>query len=588
MKTLPSFTAQQSLFRAYDIRGECQYFTNDFIAALGEVFANLYQSQSYYEPASKSAIDKNLITVVIGFDVRLGSNIIAKTLVDILQAKGLAVVNLGLVTTPMMAFWAQQYNGHGIMVTASHSAKDILGIKWLVDNSSPSSLEIQTLYQQLSHNCFKTLNDSEQNNVVNLPAQIIASTYIDAIAQSFMDIGVSKYQQNLAKNKLDITVVIDCMNGATSTIAQAVFERFCQRVIMLNDSPDGTFPIGNPDPTEPNRLAELQQAVIASQADMGLAFDGDGDRLMVVDNIGQVIVADHLLYLLAQVAITEQPVKPSDLEIAPKVLFDVKCSHHLPILLSNLGATPIMTRTGSSLLRQQLQSLEQPPIFAGELSGHFMFNDGFFMTYDDAMYAGLRLLHWLAFTAPRLESAIFQPKLSNTDDRLNKNQFTLSQVTQSLPMTVSSSDHYLPLSKTFLAQNNADSCTFIEHLIEYCRYLQHLVEDSTAHNLSMQKSIFARSISCTCFSAAPPMLKTKFEAEQLLPLGTRLSCIDGLRLDFAHGFGIVRRSNTSSSLTVRFSGDTINELQKIRARFVALCRLFDNELAEQMALIKAE
>lgn len=654
MSIATTFTAQQSLFRAYDIRGKCQYFTSAFIAVLGEVFAKLYQSQSYYNQSYQlleRSITQPAKTIVIGYDVRFGSDIIAKTLIDILYKRGLVVVSLGLVTTPMMAFWAQQYDGHGIMVTASHSTKDILGIKWLLNDTSPSSLEIQALYQQLSHynskhrswphhdlhcqlqnfNYSHDLNDYskankichslaqhgakqscsvqnsieqnniEQTNVINLPAELIYTGYSDAIAQSFININsasITSINRYAHDSKLDLAIVVDCMNGATSVIAQSLFERFCQRVIMLNNTPDGSFPTGNPDPTEPNRLAELQQAVIVNNADMGFAFDGDGDRLMVVDNSGKVIVADHLLYLLAQVAITERPANMSKVDSLPKVLFDIKCSHHLPQLLSKLGATPIMTRTGSSLLRQQLTSFEQLPIFAGELSGHFTFNDGYFIAYDDAIYASLRLLHWLTLTAPNLEIFTLRPEDQASSNALKIDVwgepreaiplYQLTDITQRLPIAVSSADYYLPLDETFLTKNDANSCTFIEHLVEYCRYLQRLVNDSTANDLSTQKAVFIESISCRCFDAKPPMLKTKMVAQQLFLPETTLSSIDGIRLDFAHGFGVVRRSNTSNCLTVRFAGDNINEMRAIQARFVAICRLFDRNVAEQMANIQPE
>ena len=649
MKTLPSFTAQQSLFRAYDIRGDHQYFTTDFVAALAEVFARLYNAKSYYEQSNKAAISSKTATVVIGFDVRVGSDTIAKIVADILQTNGLTVINLGLVTTPMMAFWAQQYDGHGIMVTASHSAKNTLGVKWLLNNASPSSLEIQTLYQQLSQqsvqptrfqkynwqkqswhgHSFKNYNlDSKndssaqnyysktnielysdsQNHCINLSAQLVANIYIKAINQAFKRIDKRRstlFNDNHRVNKanlkpqetdcakLDLTVVIDCMNGATSNIAQPLFERFCQRVIMLNDTPNGEFPIGNPDPTEPNRLAELQQAVIVSDADIGLAFDGDGDRLMIVDNRGKVIVADHLLYLLAQVAITERSISIDDTNTAPKVLFDIKCSHQLPHLLSQLGAEAIMTRTGSSLLRQELQNSASvtAPIFVGELSGHFIFNDGYFMAYDDAMYAGLRLLHWLTYTAPTID--ILSSSINSTTDvwgepRAAVPPYQLTDITQDLPTLVSSADHYLPLNQAFLAQNDGDSCTFIEHLVEYCHYLLDLLSHDQADAASVQQSIFAHSISCQCFSATAPMMKTRAEAQHLLSAETQICSIDGLRLDFDYGFGVIRRSNTSNCLTVRFAGDSSNAMKIVKARFVALCSLFDKELAKQMAAIEPE
>ena len=679
--TLP-FTVQQHLFRAYDIRGARQYFTADFIQALGKAFAKLYLSQSHdstnsnatplhnatlinnNQPAYAQMHSAKAKTVVIGYDVRINSDTIAQTLADILSKNGLVVINLGLITTPMMAFWAQQYYGHGIMVTASHSTKDTLGIKWLIDNTSPSGLEIQALYQQLRiynssyhdlfngrhnslyhhlhndrHNSdfinvnptqsyyqkfyisqskpstqsgFLNINPLADNKIdlIDLPADIVAITYINAIAQVFLAIDSNSNLADLdnshssskpakATAKLDLIVVIDCMNGATSNIAQPLFERFCQRVIMLNDTPDGNFPTGNPDPTEPNRLAELQHTVIVNEADLGLAFDGDGDRLMIVDNSGKVVVPDHLLYLLAQVAITERPSTSDssgtiDSLDKPHVLFDVKCSHHLPKLLSALGTTPIMTRTGSSLLRQQLQTHERNALFAGELSGHFIFNDGYFIAYDDAMYAGLRLLHWLTYTAPNLN--ILAPLTVNgitstpiiTDiwgePRVHATPYQLTDITQTLPILISSADHYLSLN-----DKNDSSCTIIDHLIDFCHYLQRLADPNANDKASnYEVASFYEPLPYDCFGSKTPAVITKAEAQQLLPVGTKLSCIDGVRLDFAHGFGVLRKSNTSNSLTVRFAGDSVSDLKKVRASFVALCDLFDKDLAKQIATIYSE
>ena len=187
---MPSFAAQQSLFRAYDIRGTNTHFTDEFVQALGHRFAQLYGFQrSQFTKNSDTSIDTNVITaidsnadtpidttqntdvddvsvkniVVIGYDMRHGSESIARTLSTVLNQQGLCVIQLGLVTTPMMAFWAKRYQGHGIIVTASHSAKDILGIKWLVNHKSPSNVEIRTLYQQLiSHTHYSSTKQFEQ------------------------------------------------------------------------------------------------------------------------------------------------------------------------------------------------------------------------------------------------------------------------------------------------------------------------------------------------------------------------------------------------------------------------------------------
>jgi len=599
---MPFFAAQQSLFRAYDIRGDEQYFTPNFVQALGEAFVRLYQRYHTKPEAT---------TVIIGYDVRCGSDSIAQTLATILQQQGLQVINLGLITTPMMAFWTEQYDGHGIMVTASHSAKGILGIKWLVGNASPSAKDIQALYQDsIPSDSIQKGNDNSDDNsnrnavsniqnmdtqsnpvpllsVIGLPTDTVAVPYIEAIAEVFTTIYP---QQNLSATnrwtvkKLDLTIVIDCMHGATSRIAFPLFSQFCQRVIIINDTPDGSFPMGNPDPTEPNRLAELQQTVIINEADMGLAFDGDGDRLMIVDNSGKVVVPDHLLYLLAQVAITERP-KTQDTDtdtiLAPQVLFDIKCSHHLPTLLSNLGATPIISKTGSSLMRQQLQTCESRIIFAGELSGHFIFNDGYFTAYDDAMYAGLRLLHWLAYTPTPNDT--LPPAADLWGERIDTSlPHRLTDITRQLPTLVSTADHYLPLPDT-----PPTDCSVVQQLATFCHYLQRLIEVPTPSDTSDNKPTKPHNPSlCTCSASRQHM--TLGQAKQLLPVGTRLTCIDGVRLDFAHGFGVLRQSNTSHNLTVRFAGDSAADLKDVQMRFVTLCRLFDNNLAEQIVAIYPE
>ncbi len=645
---MPYFSAQQSLFRAYDIRGAQQYFTVEFVEVLGEAFAQLYNTQSSPLEKNCSIVDNDTSdnnqltpnvnsanpckankakTVVIGYDVRYSSDTIAQTLAHMLNKHKLTVVNLGLVTTPMMAFWAKQYDGHGIMVTASHSAKDTLGIKWLVDNTSPSGGDIKRLYHRLlsiptttaSSRIQNTINNHKNTpintpeatnilaSIINLPADTVATTYIDAIAQTFTRIHQHHdsvtIDDCLPSSKLAVTIVIDCMNGATSNIAQHLFGRFCQHIIMLNDRPDGNFPTGNPDPTEPNRLAELQQTVIVNEADMGLAFDGDGDRLMIVDNSGKVVTPDHLLYLLAQVAITEQPISAKSLD-APQVIFDVKCSHHLPKMLCQLGATPVMSKTGSSLMRQQLQSYDSRAIFAGELSGHFIFNDGYFIVYDDAMYAGLRLLHWLMHTAVSIDivatlglrqgSGLRTPDakfvndncmnaLPTTTDLWGNTRplmppYKLTAISQYLPNTISTADHYLPLPETTV------DCSIVQQLVAFCGHLQRLIEVSTSADFSDSKTVTSDKLPlCSCFVSKPHI--TLAQAKQLLPLGTSFSCIDGIRLDFARGFGVLRQSNTSHSLTVRFAGDSIADLIDVQARFVALCHPFDKKLAEKIAAI---
>ena len=576
---MPSFAAQQSLFRAYDIRGSRQHFTNDFIQALGHAFAHLYrvQQKTNNENNSQSANKKTI--VVMGYDVRCGSDTVAQTLTDVLSQQGIQVIQLGLVTTPMMIFWAEQYQGHGIIVTASHSAKDILGVKWLVNHTSPSSADIQVLYQQLSS------GDAQDNSLVAIDKPIyhkqqhlsvnqVASVYIDTITQAFKQI----YQHNsqnaeesqIPACKLDLLVVIDCMHGATSNIAKPLFERFCQQVITFNDMPNGDFPAGNPDPTEPQRLKQLQQSVLLHQADIGIAFDGDGDRLMVVDNQGKVVTPDHLLYMLATVAVNQCPPPLNESLSNAQVLFDIKCCHHLPKLITELGATPVISKTGSSLMRQQMQQSDGQIVFAGELSGHFIFNDSYFILYDDAMYAALRLLHWLA------KPQLVKPNLTTRTT-------SLSDIIESLPVIVSTADHYLPLPETAFTK-----CSIVEQLTRLCLYLQQLITVTALCSIHYNDQAVINCAPAHCTCSAQKHAITLEAAKKLLPIGTTLSCIDGVRLDFARGFGVLRQSNTSQNLTVRFAGDSIDDLTDIQTRFAALCRPFNEHLATQILAIVAE
>lgn len=614
----PPFATQQSLFRAYDIRGDKQYFTSDFITALADAFFRLYSQYcidsnhhsnhklntsalSPREPRAKKT------TVIVGFDVRAGSECIAEALTKRIQQRGLQVIYLGLVTTPMMAFWTEQYDGHGIMVTASHSPKDTLGVKWLCGNASPSETDIQTLFEDLSHSA--AIDDDTRLNttpaVISLPTDAVATPYIEAIQGVFSDIynhkHPSKAVKKSAKPKLDMTIVIDCMHGATSRIAAPLFTTFCARVIIINDTPDGTFPMGNPDPTEPNRLAQLQQMVIVNQADIGLAFDGDGDRLMIVDDRGKVVLSDHLLYLLARVAITERSkanINPDLTEHhlthksyapTPQVLFDVKCSHHLPTLLEDLGAAPVISRTGSGFMRERLRSDNSPIIFAGELSGHFIFNDGYFTAYDDAMYAGLRLLHWLAYTSEHNHT--LSPAFDAWGAPVNRTTlYRLTDITSQLPSIVITSDHYLPMI------DKVPECSIIKRLATHCHYLQCLVntviddtsllDNNNSNDDKAHQNPLCTAARCNNTCCLPRI--TTYQAQELLPKGTKITCIDGVRLDFARGFGVLRQSNTSHSLTVRFAADSTADLKTIQAHFVALCEWIDIDLAKQIAAIYPE
>lgn len=500
---LHPFLPQKKLFKAYDIRGEGVFFTDDFLYSLANGFAHLFQSVQ-------------ATTIVIGYDVRQYSQYIAKFLAYHLHKKNIQVQWLGQVTTPMMAFMANECEGHGIMVTASHSEKHIHGIKWLVSHVSPSASDIQDLYHNL------------MNFPVILPSIHLVKTIMNANYETvdcFDNYQLAIYRALNKINQYATTtanqsyrLVIDCMNGATSLFAKTLFETAGYDCVVLNNVPNANFPKGNPDPAEQGRLAELCQAVIAHRADIGLAFDGDGDRLMIVDGQGQMISPDNLLFLLANISIEEA--QPNHQHQFAEIIFDVKCSHHLPQLIKQRGGVPSMAKTGSSLMRKSLQTKTKFSIFAGELSGHFLFNDGYFVLHDDAMYAGLRLLNWLQR----------QPE-------------HLSHIINHLPKSISTADMYLPIT------NSESGQSFVNKLVGLTKKSLRQLKNSDIKR-------------------------------------PKITTIDGLRLDFEYGFGIVRKSNTGNFLTVRFSGNTLSDLQHIQQIFVDLCRKLDDNFANQVAIIQ--
>ncbi len=501
------FLPQKKLFKAYDIRGDVIFFTDDFLGALASSFAKLFKAQRAND-------------VVIGYDVRLDSERIARFLAVACQNVGLQVIWLGQVTTPMMAYMAHKHSGNGMMVTASHSEKHINGIKWLVCGESPSSTDIETLFFALADEppTLPTASFYQQlTNFLPLPTEDYFNQYQTAIYQAISHIHTAHPSSLTSPNRHCVKkIVIDCLNGSTSRFAKSLFSGLGYDCVMLNAIPDGNFPKGNPDPTETHRLLELCATVKQFKADLGLAFDGDGDRLMVVTGNGEVVSPDHLLYLLAKIALTQLPTSAIT---KPEVIFDVKCSHHLPRLIAEQGAIPIMEKTGSSLMRKSLQNHSRFSVFAGELSGHFLFNDGYFVLHDDAMYAAVRLLNWLANQAQSLGDIIHQ-----------------------MPFSVSTADIYLPVENSEIGQK------IITRLV---------------------------GLSKKPFSALKRALSL-----------TTINTIDGLRLDFSHGFGILRKSNTGNFLTVRFVADSLEDLQKIQQVFVGLCRNVDHGLASQVANIQ--
>lgn len=474
------FVAQKALFKAYDIRGELALFTPQFIHALAYSFGKYYHHQG-------------IKMVVVGHDTRVASVAIAHAICQALCHVGIQVYWLGLVSTPLMVFWANRLGGSGVIATASHSPKHISGVKWLTCYQSPSRDDIAWLYQHLPSGVVHLTNDTNCPSCELIPIQPpdIVQTYANALHAI-----INKHTQDKLANKL----VIDCLDGASSVVVRAVFSPWVDELIVLNDRTDGQFDKGNPDPSEPNRLQELSQAVICHKADMGFAFDGDGDRLAVVDSAGQVLGFDELLCLLALASL-------GDNQKCQNVLFDVKCLHTLPKLLHEYSQGRLiatMTKTGSSHLRRQ--AMAEGAWFAGELSGHFIFNDGQFTGHDDGVYAAMRLLLWLT-TQP----------------------MSLHSWYQHMPKPVATPDLYLALTDGYHTPHQ-----LVDKLSGYIK-----------QQLQDKPKLFVQTID-----------------------GIRLDyCPDN---QVATAFGLIRASNTSNSFTIRFAGDGLVEFIQMVDCFVDL------------------
>lgn len=441
------------LFRAYDIRGLSIDFDKDLLYKIGRALGSTLREQDQHQ-------------VVVGYDVRVTSPTFAEQVRQGLMDCGLMVVDIGPVPTPVMHHAARQYDGNGIIITASHCAGDQNGIKWVINNHPPSAEDIQAIREKVQ-----------------------AGQFVEGRGQSAAENFIDAYQDALLGDVIlgqSFEIALDGMNGAMGAIALATLRAAGCQVSSINTEPDGHFPHGAPDPSQAGRLDDLCNDVIISGADMGFAFDGDGDRLVVIDSEGQVVSPDQLIALYAQMVLETQP--------GADIIFDVKCSRMINTVVTEAGGRPVMVRSGNTFIRQALQSGRYEGAFGAEFSGHYFFNDGRGHDNDDGLYAALRLLEWL-------------------DQRGQ----SLGELLKSLPQRVGTPDLYIPLNGSDARQLLADVQSSAEALGE-----------------------------------------------------GQLTSLDGIRLDFDDGFGIMRASNTGPYLTVRFDGDSPEALHRIRQVFYGL------------------
>ena len=344
----------KQIFKAYDIRGIVgDTLTVESVTQIGRAIGS-------------EAIDRGCDSVCIGRDGRLSGPELAGALSQGLQQSGVQVIDIGQVTTPMLYFAAHHFGtGSGVMVTGSHNPPEYNGLKMMLAGETLSGDQIGALRTRI-----------EQDRL-----------HQGTGAQSVREIRQAYLQRVCSDIKLarPMRISIDCGNGVAGSIAPDLYRQLGCEVEELFCEVDGTFPNHHPDPSQPKNLADLTRALANGTSEIGLAFDGDGDRLGVVTREGKVIYPDRQLMLFAADVLSRNP--------GAEILYDVKCTGNLAPWISRHGGKPTMWKTGHSLIKAQMKKTGAP--LAGEMSGHIFFGERWY-GFDDGVYAGARLLEYLS------------------------------------------------------------------------------------------------------------------------------------------------------------------------------------------------
>jgi phosphomannomutase/phosphoglucomutase len=343
-----------SIFKAYDIRGIIDKTLDAEVARqIGRAFGSAVRA-------------RGASAAVIGRDGRLSGPELSAALAQGLQSAGVDVIDVGMVATPML-YYATQVLGarSGIMVTGSHNPPDYNGFKMVLEGDAIYGDTIQDLYRAITAQQFATGQGS-------LRQHDIRRAYLDRIVGD-------------ASMARPMKIAIDCGNGVAGAVAGDLYRAMGCDVIELFCDVDGTFPNHHPDPAHPENLQDLIRCLQETDAELGLAFDGDGDRLGVVTRDGQIIYPDRQLMLFAADVLTRHP--------GQKILYDVKCTRHLAQWVRQHGGEPLMWKTGHSLVKAKMRETGAP--LGGEMSGHVFFKDRWY-GFDDGLYAGARLLELMS------------------------------------------------------------------------------------------------------------------------------------------------------------------------------------------------
>lgn len=349
-------TFPHEIFKAYDIRGIVgKTLTAEIVEAIGQAIGS-------------EARIRGLASIAIGRDGRLSGPELAQALAKGLQKSGIDVIDVGMVATPMLYFAAHMLcNYSGVMVTGSHNPPEYNGLKMVLGGETLAAESIQALSMRIENNDFSYGNGDYRTHD-------IAETYLQRITG---DVKLTR----------PMKIVIDCGNGVPGRYAPELFRRLGCEVTELFCEVDGTFPNHHPDPSVPENLRDLIEALKTDDAEIGLAFDGDGDRVGVVTKSGTIIYPDRQLMLFAADVLSRNP--------GGRIIFDVKCTRNLAPWIRQHGGEPIMWKTGHSFIKGKLK--ETGALLAGEMSGHIFFNERWY-GFDDGLYAGARLLELLSST----------------------------------------------------------------------------------------------------------------------------------------------------------------------------------------------
>ena len=437
----------ESIFREYDIRG---VYPNEINEEIVNKIATAISVKCQQEAVTE---------IYVGRDGRLSGKDLLDALSKGLSECGINVINIDLVSTPLLYYAAKKSKSKsGVMVTGSHNPKNYNGIKLVINDKPVSGKEILDLIK----------------NNTNISAT--AGTIISKDIKKEYILEVTK---NIEINKdKKIKVVIDCGNGAAGCIAPELIKSLGCEVIELYSEVDGNFPNHHPDPGKTENLKDLIQEIKKSNADLGLAFDGDGDRVGLVTNTGEIIFPDKILMMFSQDILSSQK---------GSIIFDVKCSNALPKIIKDLGGNPIMSPTGHFHIKNGIK--KHNPLLAGEMSGHIFFNDKWY-GFDDGHYSGARII-----------------------ELIWKRNESISEINEKLPKSFSTPELNIDVT---------DETKF------------KIIED-----FSSQCSL---------------------EGEKIT--------IDGLRINFDDGWGLLRASNTTPKLVLRFEGDSMDSLNKIKDDFL--------------------